>query len=69
MLELAISDDINSKAETIALTNCGRELRDPGWPQDSESQLIAYAPRAQRCHVVWVAQLSQDIAQPLEALD
>ncbi|HUD46823.1 MAG TPA: hypothetical protein VMR33_08335 [Candidatus Baltobacteraceae bacterium] len=69
MLDLAIADDINSKAETVVLTNHGRTLSAPDWPQDSDFQIVAFSPNAVTCKIVSAGQLSGDIALALEALD
>ena|SRR5712664_4233201 len=68
MLDLAISEDVNSKGETIVLTNCGRTMRAPRWPQDCDFQLVGFAAAAAACDIVWTEQLAQDIGMALEAL-
>lgn len=69
MLELAIPIDVDRRGNTIVETNSGRELTAPGWPQDSEFQLVAFPPSASSCEVVWIEQLAEDIANAMELLD
>jgi hypothetical protein len=69
MLDLAIPIDIDRRGNTIVETNSGRELKAPGWPQDSEFQLVAFHPSSSSCEVVWIEQLAGDIANALELLD
>jgi hypothetical protein len=69
MLALAISMDVDTRGNTIIETNAGRELTARRWPQDSESQLVAFRPSGKTCQVVWTEQLAGDIARALELLD
>lgn len=68
MLELAIPIDVDRQGSTIVETNSGRELKAPGWPQDSEFQLVAFHPSSKSCEVVWIEQLAEDIANALDLL-
>jgi hypothetical protein len=68
MLDLAISEDVSLKGETIILTNHGHTMRAPGWPQDCDFRLVGFAPSATACGVVWTEQLAQDIGMALKTL-
>jgi hypothetical protein len=69
MLDLAISTDTDSKGTTIVQTNHGVKLKAPRWPQDCESQLVAFSPSGVRCEVVWTELLAADIDNALAMLD
>ena len=69
MLDLAISEDVTAKGETVVLTNHGRTLHALDWPQDCDFQLVGFSPSAIGCNVVWTEQLAHDIGMAIEALD
>jgi hypothetical protein len=69
MLDLAISENIDPRSKTIALTNHGRTMRASNWPQDCEFQLVAFTPSARTCRVVWAGEIAEDIGTALKALD
>jgi len=68
MLDLAIALDHNRKMITIAETNRGKSLRAPGWPQDSDLQLVAFDPNGNVCDVVTAAELAADISKLLRVV-
>jgi hypothetical protein len=65
MLDLAISVDQDRKLTIIVETNNGRCLKAPGWPQDSETQLVAFDPTRNFCGVVVASELASDISMLL----
>ena len=68
MLDLAISIDADPKGTTVIETNHGTQLKAPGWPQDCESQLVAFNPSSKTCEVIWPEQLAGDIGRALKVL-
>lgn len=69
MLDLAISVNTDSKGTTVIETNHGVKLKAPGWPQDCDFQLVAFAPSRKSCEVIWSENLAADIGRALMALD
>ena len=68
MIDLAISMDADQNGTSIIETNKGRTLKAARWPQDSDFQLVAYAPSGRVCKVVGTESLAKDIACALAAL-
>ncbi|MDX6498060.1 MAG: hypothetical protein QOG23_1320 [Blastocatellia bacterium] len=64
MLALAISFDQTTRGQIIE-TNDGTELVVKDWPQDSETQLIAFSSRGNPADVVYPAEVAEDIARLL----
>src|SRR5258708_36475659 len=62
MLALAISFDQTTRGQIIE-TNDGTELVAKNWPQDSETQLIAFSSRGNRADVVYPTEVAEDIAR------
>ncbi len=68
MLDLAISVDTDSRRTTVIETNRGVKLKAPGWPQDCDFQLVAFAPSGKDCEIIWTKDLAGDISKALMAL-
>ena len=68
MLDLAISLDTDRKGVTIIETNCGKKLKAPNWPQDSECNLVSFSDRRKAAEVVRTETLVSDIAAAIAAL-
>jgi len=64
MLALAISFEQTSQGQIIE-TNDGTELIAKDWPQDSETQLVAFSPNRHLCNVVDPSVIAEDIARLL----
>jgi len=69
MLDLAISTKTDSKRKTIIETNHGVKLKASGWPQDCESQPVAFSPSEDNCEVIWSEHLAKDISNALTTLE
>jgi len=69
MIDLAISVDDDARGVTVVETNHGDRMAAPQWPQDSDFRLVAFSPGAKKCDVLWPAELANDIALALEALE
>lgn len=68
MLALAISFDQTSKGDTIE-TEDGTRITVGNWPQDSETNMVAYHPTQKFGVVVSASQLAEDIARLLRAVE
>ena len=68
MLDLATSMEIDSKMVMIE-TNHEVVLKAPGWPGDTDFELIAFSPFGRTCEVVRAEDLAADIAKALAMLD
>jgi hypothetical protein len=64
MLALAISFEQTSQGQVIE-TNDGAELIARDWPQDSETQLVVFAPDRNPGDVVQPSEVAEDIARLL----
>ncbi len=62
MLALAISFESTSQGQIIE-TNDGTELITTKWPQDSETQLIAFSSGGTLADVVYPTEVAEDIAR------
>ena len=69
MLNLAIAVDIDQKDNSIVETNSGDKFVAPDWPQDCESQVVAYRKGSRTCRVVRLETLSSDIGQALALIE
>ena len=69
MIDFAISIDDDASGTTIVETNHGRRMASPTWPQDGDFRLVAFAPSGKKCEVVSPAELADDIALALQALE
>src|SRR6266446_5906857 len=69
MLDLAIPMEDEHKGNTIVETNHGDRLVAPDWPHDCEFQLVTFSPKGRRCKVVYINELSKDIAEALKMID
>ena len=65
MLDLAISVDQDRDMTVIVETNNGKCLKAPGWPQDSDMQLVTFDPARNFCGVVVASELAADISMLL----
>jgi hypothetical protein len=68
MLDLATSMERDSKITAIE-TNHGITLKAPGWPGDTDFELVAFSPSSKTCEVIRAAELASDIARALVELD
>jgi hypothetical protein len=69
MLDLAISIGTDPTNITIVDTNRWKdELKAPGWPSDSDFQLVAFNPSGESCEVVEAEDLARDIGRALMRL-
>ena len=64
MLALAISSEQTSEGQLIE-TNDGTELVTRNWPQDSETQLVAFSSSGDLADVVYPTEVADDIARLL----
>ena len=65
MLNLAIAVDIDRKDRSIIETNSGKILVSPNWPQDYESQVVAYHKGSRNGYVIDLEELTEDIREML----
>jgi hypothetical protein len=68
MLALAISFDQTPKGDTIE-TEDGTRITVRNWPQDSDTNMVAYRPTQKFGVVVSASQIAEDIARLLRAVD
>jgi hypothetical protein len=68
MIDLAISVDTDARGTTVIETNRGSKLKAPRWPQDCETQLVAFNPSGKTCKVIWTEQLADDIGRAIRSL-
>jgi len=68
MLALAVSFDQTSKGDTIE-TEDGARMTVGNWPQDSETNMVAYRPTEEFGVVVSASQLAEDIARLLHVVE
>lgn len=68
MLDLATSTESDSKV-TVIETNHDVTLKAPGWPGDTDFELVAFSPSGKTCEVIRAAELASDIAEALLALE
>jgi hypothetical protein len=68
MLDLATSTETDSKV-TVIETNHGVLLEAPGWPTDTDFELVAFSPLERTCEVIRASDLAADIAMALSTLD
>jgi len=68
MLDLATSMETDSR---IAMIETDHEvvLRAPGWPGDTDFELVAFTPLGRTCEVVRAEELAADIGKALLILD
>jgi hypothetical protein len=68
MLDLATSMESDSKV-TVIETNHDVILKAPGWPGDTDFELVAFSPSGETCEVIRSDELASDIARALLAMD
>jgi hypothetical protein len=68
MLDVATSMETDSKV-TLVETNHEVTLKAPGWPADTDFELVAFSPLGGTCEVVRPDELAADIARALSTLD
>lgn len=68
MLDLATWTENDSNIAVIE-TNHSVLLKAPGWPSDTDFELVAFSPLGKTCAVIRAADLAADIASALSTLD
>lgn len=69
MLSLGIPIDFDNAGNTIVDLNIGGVVKAKDFPLDWDFQLLAFCPNEKRANVVWIDELTKDIAVALATID